>query len=212
MIRKDQALRVCVLWQAPISLPAAAEKKQFRTGDEVRHWTGDGTSAVSLDVHQFENHTIRRSASVNVADLRTIRVDLAAIRTAHRLAGIPLGLRDPSLVMVVEGRTRACGTRQRRQAAPAVPDILRRRLVSLTVPLERADPYGDMLTVDTGQLQHRSRLGRRGASALPAGGLSTAPVWSKYQGWSHGRMPCECLSHSFIIRVINSSITRHACA
>lgn len=27
-------------------------------------------------------------------------------------------------------------------------------IVALTVPLERADPYGDMLSVDTGHLQH----------------------------------------------------------
>ncbi|MGI4943983.1 MAG: hypothetical protein ACRYHQ_26075, partial [Janthinobacterium lividum] len=36
----------------------------------------------------------------------TMRVDLAAIRTAHLLAGIPLDLRDPRLAMVVEGITR----------------------------------------------------------------------------------------------------------
>ena len=33
----------------------------------------------------------------------TLRVDLATIRTAHLLAGIPLDLRDPRLAMVVEG-------------------------------------------------------------------------------------------------------------
>ena len=57
----------------------------------------------------------------------TIRVDLAAIRTAHLLAGHPLDLRQPRLTMVLEGVTRSRGTRARRQAAPAVPDVLRLR-------------------------------------------------------------------------------------
>jgi hypothetical protein len=51
----------------------------------------------------------------------TIRVDLAAIRTAHLLAGHTLDLRQPRLAMVLEGITRSRGTRPRRQAAPAVP-------------------------------------------------------------------------------------------
>jgi len=55
----------------------------------------------------------------------TLRVDLAAIRTAHLLAGIALDLRDPRLAMVVEGITRSRGTRPAKQAAPAVPDVLR---------------------------------------------------------------------------------------
>ena len=57
--------------------------------------------------------------------ISTLRVDLAAIRTAHLLAGIPLDLRYPRLAMVVEGITRGRGIRPIRQAAPAVPDVLR---------------------------------------------------------------------------------------
>ncbi len=41
------------------------------------------------------------------------------------MAGIPLDLRDPRLATVMVGITRAYGTRLRRQAAPAVPDVLR---------------------------------------------------------------------------------------
>ena len=37
----------------------------------------------------------------------TIRVDLAAIRTAHELAGLRLDLREPRLAMVLEGVTRS---------------------------------------------------------------------------------------------------------
>jgi len=55
----------------------------------------------------------------------SIRVALAAIRTAHLLAGISLDLRHPRLVMVVEGVTRSKGVRPQRKAAPAVPGVLR---------------------------------------------------------------------------------------
>ena len=58
----------------------------------------------------------------------SLRVALAAIRTAHRLAGLALDLRDPRLAMVVEGIVRAKGSRPRRQVAPAVPEVLRRML------------------------------------------------------------------------------------
>jgi len=65
-----------------------------------------------------------RRADQRVA-VSTLRIDLAAIRTAHLLAGVPLDLRDPRLAMVVEGITRGRGTRPVKQAAPAVPDVLR---------------------------------------------------------------------------------------
>ena len=48
----------------------------------------------------------------------TLRVGLAAIRTAHLLAGVPLDLRHPALSMVLEGITRSKGIRPRRQATP----------------------------------------------------------------------------------------------
>ncbi len=65
-----------------------------------------------------------RRADQKVA-VSTLRIDLAAIRTAHLLAGVPRHLRDPRLAMVVEGITRGRGTRPAKQAAPAVPDVLR---------------------------------------------------------------------------------------
>ena len=65
-----------------------------------------------------------RRADQGVA-VSTLRIDLAAIRTAHLLAGVPLDLRDPRLAMVVEGITRGRGTRPAKQAAPAVPEVLR---------------------------------------------------------------------------------------
>lgn len=60
----------------------------------------------------------------------TLRVHLAAIRTAHLLADVPLDLRHPRLAMVLEGITRSKGVRPRWQAAPMVPDILRRMLAT----------------------------------------------------------------------------------
>jgi integrase len=60
----------------------------------------------------------------------TLRVGLAAIRTAHLLAGVPLDFRHPALSMVLEGITRSKGIRPRRQVTPAVPDLLRRLLAT----------------------------------------------------------------------------------
>ena len=62
--------------------------------------------------------------------ISTLRVGLAAIRTAHLLAGVPLDLRHPALSMVLEGITRSKGVRPRRQATPAVPELLRRLLAA----------------------------------------------------------------------------------
>jgi integrase len=63
----------------------------------------------------------------------TLRVGLAAIRTAHLLAGVPLDLRHATLAMVLEGITRSTGIRPRRQATPAVPDLLRRLLATRSI-------------------------------------------------------------------------------
>jgi site-specific recombinase XerD len=60
----------------------------------------------------------------------TLRVGLAAIRAAHQLAGIPLDLRQPAFAMVLEGITRSRGRRPKRQATPAVPDLLRKLLAT----------------------------------------------------------------------------------
>jgi integrase len=62
--------------------------------------------------------------------MSSIRVALAAIATAYRLAGLALDLRDPQLAPVVEGITRTIGSRPRRQATPAVPELLRAMLAS----------------------------------------------------------------------------------
>jgi site-specific recombinase XerD len=58
----------------------------------------------------------------------TIRIHLAAIRTAHKLVGVPLDLSHPRLAMVREGIARSKGVAPRRRAAAAVPDVLRAML------------------------------------------------------------------------------------
>ncbi|MTJ93926.1 MAG: tyrosine-type recombinase/integrase [Desulfovibrio sp.] len=60
----------------------------------------------------------------------TLRVHLAAIATAHRLAGIPIDLKHPRIALVLEGVSRTKGRRPRRQAVPLLPDILQRMLAA----------------------------------------------------------------------------------
>ena len=73
----------------------------------------------------------RAEAGLAVASLQVAR---AAIRAAHRLAGVPLDLADPRLAMVMEGISRSQAARPRRQAAAAGPDLLRRLLHALPAP------------------------------------------------------------------------------
>ena len=68
------------------------------------------------------------------------------------------------------------------------------------VPLEQAEPYGDMLTVDTGHFEYWSTLARRGAQALTNAGLPTAPVWSEYEEWPRGRVLYDRPARRFVIR------------
>ncbi len=99
-----------------------------------------------------------RRADEGVA-VSTLRVDLAAIRTAHLLAGVPLDLHDPRLVLVVEGITRRRGTRPGKQAAPAVPDVLR-LLLAACPPASTALGARDraMLLLGFGAALRRSEL------------------------------------------------------
>jgi site-specific recombinase XerD len=101
----------------------------------------------------------------------SIRVHLAAIRTAHLLAGRALDLRHPRLAMVVEGVTRAKGVRPRRQAAPAVPGVLRLMLAARPapdMPLGARDRA--MLLLGFGAALRRSEL-----VSLTLGDVETVP-------------------------------------
>jgi site-specific recombinase XerD len=101
----------------------------------------------------------------------SIRVHLAAIKTAHLLAGLSLDLRHPRLAMVIEGITRTKGVRPRRQAAPAVPGVLRLLLAarpSGETPLGARDRA--MLLLGFGAALRRSEL-----VALTIGDVETVP-------------------------------------
>lgn len=91
-----------------------------------------GRDPLGADPDTIAMYVVRRADAGRAVS--TIRVDLAAILTAHRLAGLTLDLRHPRLAMVLEGVTRSLGVRPRRQAAPAVPDLLRRLLATRPAP------------------------------------------------------------------------------
>ena len=128
-----------------------------------------GREPLSGDPDLLAMYATRR-ADDGVA-VSTLRVDLAAIRTAHLLAGIALDMRHPRLAMVVEGITRGRGTRAIRQATPAVPDVLRQLLAACQRPStalgarERA-----MLLLGFGAALRRSEL-----VALQLGDVVTVP-------------------------------------
>lgn len=73
-------------------------------------------------------------------------------------------------------------------------------IIALAVPLAQADTYGDMLTVDTGHLEHWSQLVQRGARALREAGIPTTPVWSEYEEWPRGRVLYDSTARHFVIR------------
>ena len=107
----------------------------------------------------------------------SIRVHLAAIRTAHLLAGRSLDLRHPRLAMVIEGVTRSKGTRPQRQAAPAVPDVLRLMLAKLPAP---GTANGTRLALDARDramllLGFGAALRRSELVALSLGDVETVP-------------------------------------
>jgi hypothetical protein len=81
-----------------------------------------------------------------------------------------------------------------------VEEAGRSTIIALAVPLDRADAYGNMLTVDTGHLEHWSRLARRGAGALRAGGIPTAPDRSEYEEWPRGRVLFDRAALRFVVR------------
>ena len=150
---------------------------------------GLGREPLSGDPDLLAMYATRR-ADDGVA-ISTLRVDLAAIRTAHLLAGIPLDLRDARLAMVVEGITRKTGTRPTRQAAPAVPDVLR-QLLAACQPAGSALGARDraMLLLGFGAALRRSelvalRLGD--VTPVPGRGLRLLVRRSKTDQHGHGQ-------------------------
>ena len=87
---------------------------------QYQRWCRDlGREPLAADPDTIAMYVVR-CADQDFA-VSSIRVHLAAIKTAYLLAGLSLDLRHPRLAMVVEGVIRSKGVRPRRQAAPAVP-------------------------------------------------------------------------------------------
>jgi len=60
----------------------------------------------------------------------TVRVHLAAIAVAHRLAGLPFDTRDPRIALVLDGVVRSGAGRPRRRVSPIDMDVLPRFLAA----------------------------------------------------------------------------------
>ena len=138
--------------------------------------------------------TQRAEDGLAVASLRVAR---AAIRAAHRLAGVALDLADPQLAMVMEGIARCNAARPRRRATPAVPDVLRRLLAALPCPTTPAAAapalaarHRAMLLLGFGAALRRSELAglRVGDVSIVAGrGLSVLVRRGKTDQHGRGR-------------------------
>lgn len=116
----------------------------------------------------------------------TLRVHLAAIATAHRVAGLAIDPRHPRIAEVLEGITRTQADRRPRQAA-AVPVALLRRLVA-----DQPDgPLGTrnraMLLLGFGGALRRSELvALRLADVTPVPGRGVAVTLRRSKTDQHG--------------------------
>lgn len=97
---------------------------------------------------------------VKAAERRTVptlRVHLAAIATAHRLAGVPVDLKHPRIALVLDGLARGQADRALRQAVPILLDALPRLLA-----VQPDGPLGlrnrAMLLIGYGAAMRRSEL------------------------------------------------------
>ncbi|MFM2045249.1 MAG: hypothetical protein RLY86_3825 [Pseudomonadota bacterium] len=117
----------------------------------------------------------------------TLRVHLAAIATAHRLAGIPVDLKHPRIALVLDGLARGQAGRPVRQAAPILLESLPHLLAA-----QPDGPLGvrnrAMLLIGYGAALRRSELValRVGdVERLPGRGVEVAVRRSKTD--QHGR-------------------------
>lgn len=81
-----------------------------------------------------------------------------------------------------------------------VEDRGRAVLLAHAVPLDRAEPYGDMLTTEVGHYEFWSTLAGRGVEGLRKAGLPAAPAWSEPEEWPHGRVLYDRNARCFVIR------------
>jgi site-specific recombinase XerD len=146
-----------------------------------------GRDPLAGDADTVAMYVVRR-ADDGLA-VASIRVALAAIRAAHRLAGIPLDLGQPRFTLVLEGVVRSRGTRPGRQAAPAVPEVLRQMLDALPSPtLPLAVRSRAMLLLGFGAALRRSELvALRLADVEPVPGRGLRLLVRRSKTDPHGR-------------------------
>jgi integrase len=87
----------------------------------------------------------------------TLRVHLAAIATAHRLAGVPIDLKHPRIALVLDGLARSQAGRQIRQASPVLLDTLK-NLLAVQPPGPLGVRNRAMLLIGYGAALRRSEL------------------------------------------------------
>ena len=109
-----------------------------RPGANTRPGAGLGRQPLAANPNTIAMYIVRCADQRFVVS--SIRVHLARIKTAHPhvLAGLSLDLRHPRLAMVLEGVTRAKGTRPRRQATPGCPTCCGSCWCSAPPPLRSA--------------------------------------------------------------------------
>ena len=146
-----------------------------------------GRDPLSGDADLIAMYVVRR-ADDGLA-VSSIRVALAAIRTAHQLAGVGLDLSQPRFRMTLEGVVRSRGIRPTRQAAPTVPDVLAKMLATLPSP---ESPLGirnrAMLLLGFGAALRRSELvALRLGDVAPVPGRGLTVLVQRSKTDQHGR-------------------------
>ena len=138
----------------------AGTRRTYRSAwTHFSQWCRDlGREPLGGDPDLVAMYVVRRAD--DGLTVSSIRVALAAIRTAYQLAGVPLDLSQPRFRMTLEGVVRSRGVRPTRQAAPAVPDVLANMLAALPSP---------ELAARHPQPRHAAARLRGGAAALRAG-------------------------------------------
>ncbi len=137
----------------------AGTRRTYRSAwTHFSNWCRDmGREPLCGDSELISMYVVRRAD--DGLTVSSIRVALAAIRTAHMLAGIRLDLTAPRFRMTLEGVVRSRGVRPTRQAAPAVPAVLQKMLAALPSP---ESPLGirnrAMLLLGFGAALRRSEL------------------------------------------------------
>ena len=118
----------------------------------------------------------------------SIRVAIAAIRTAHLLAGVGLDLSQPRFRMTLDGIVRSRGVRPGRQAAPAVPEVLQAMLAAMPNPdSPLAVRNRAMLLLGFGAALRRSELVALRVGDVTCSGRGITVLVARSKTDQHGR-------------------------